>query len=311
MKFILQLRLQDVPFVKLPQHSQVRGILTLKIALDRYGNSVAVHNYGRKSNRDFGIMLMTDSLNQRLLLDTDADYCRSLILSASMDSTSLPDALPNMIAPEAVLDRAEKREQILKRAFDVSFAFVFLVIAFPALVVLAIALQINSPGRLFFVQQRVGRNGRMFGCFKFRTMHEDAEALLEDLLAKSPEARREWELDHKLRNDPRVSKLGGIVRKLSLDELPQLINILFGEMSVVGPRPIVRAEILKYNCYYSDYCAVKPGLTGLWQVSGRNDVTYEERVQLDCEYRRKASFLFDIGIVLKTVPAVLGAKGSY
>ncbi|MCC5611735.1 sugar transferase, partial [Nostoc sp. CHAB 5834] len=193
----------------------------------------------------------------------------------------------------------------------ISFAVIFLIVSLPVLVLLAIALQIDSPGRLFFVQQRVGRHGRMFNCCKFRTMHEDAEALLEALLLESPEARKEWEMDHKLRNDPRVSRFGRIVRMLSLDELPQLFNILSGEMSVVGPRPIVRAEISKYSSYFKDYCAMKPGLTGLWQVSGRNDVTYDERVQLDCEYRQKASFWFDMGIVLKTVPAVLGAKGSY
>jgi lipopolysaccharide/colanic/teichoic acid biosynthesis glycosyltransferase len=212
---------------------------------------------------------------------------------------------------ELIQSGANKREYLLKRTFDITFAIVFLIVAFPALLLLSVALQINSPGSLFFVQQRVGHNGKLFNCFKFRTMHEDAEALLEGLLANCPDARREWDLDHKLRNDPRVSKLGSIVRKLSLDELPQLLNILSGEMSVVGPRPIVRAEIVKYGCYFSDYCAVKPGLTGLWQVSGRNDVTYDERVQLDCEYRRRASFMFDVGIVLKTVPAVLGAKGSY
>lgn len=256
-------------------------------------------------------MLMTDQLDQRLLLETDVDYCRTLIASTPTDRGSLPETRLNIIGSDPVLDRAEKREQMLKRTFDVSFALIFLIVSFPALVLLSIMLQINSPGSLFFVQQRVGRHGRMFNCFKFRTMHEDAETLLEDLLAKSPDARREWDLDHKLRNDPRVSRFGAIVRKLSLDELPQLLNILSGEMSVVGPRPIVRAEILKYGCYFSDYCAVKPGLTGLWQVSGRNDVTYDERVQLDCEYRRKASFLFDMGIVLKTVPAVLGARGSY
>jgi lipopolysaccharide/colanic/teichoic acid biosynthesis glycosyltransferase len=142
-------------------------------------------------------------------------------------------------------------------------------------------------------------------------MHEDAEVLLAILLAECPQARREWEADHKLRNDPRVSRLGQIVRKLSLDELPQLLNILAGDMSVVGPRPIVSAESPKYGVFFSDYCAVKPGLTGLWQVSGRNDVTYDERVQLDRTYRLNASFAFDMGIVLKTIPAVIGAKGSY
>lgn len=256
-------------------------------------------------------MLTTDQLNQRVLLETDVDYCRSLIAIAPTTHSRVVDKPLPEAGGDPKADHLEKHEQILKRAFDVMFATIFLLVSFPALVLLSIALQIDSPGRLFFVQQRVGRGGRMFNCYKFRTMHEDAERLLDELLATSPEARREWDMDHKLRNDPRVSRLGGIFRKLSLDELPQLLNILSGEMSVVGPRPIVRAEILKYGKFFSDYCAVKPGLTGLWQVNGRNDVSYDERVQLDCEYRRRASFLFDMSIVLKTVPAVLGAKGSY
>ena len=256
-------------------------------------------------------MLTTDQLNQRVLLETDVDYCRSLIAIAPSTQNRSADNFMPEVGGDPKGDHLGKHEQILKRAFDIVFAATFLIVSFPMLILLSIALQIDSPGRLFFVQQRVGQRGRMFNCYKFRTMHEDAERLLDELLASSPEAKREWDLDHKLRNDPRVSRLGGIIRKLSLDELPQLLNILSGEMSVVGPRPIVRAEILKYGSFFSDYCAVKPGLTGLWQVNGRNDVSYDERVQLDCEYRRRASFLFDMTIVLKTVPAVLGAKGSY
>ncbi len=200
---------------------------------------------------------------------------------------------------------------VVRRAFDICFAVTLLVLVFPFLVVLSIALQIDSPGRLFFVQQRIGLNGKPFYCFKFRTMSEDAELLLAKLLETSAAARLEWESDHKLRNDPRVSRLGRIVRKLSLDELPQLVNILIGDMSVVGPRPIVHAEIPRYGRFFSDYCQVKPGLTGLWQVSGRNDVSYDERVQLDCEYRRNRTLAYDFSILLRTVPAVLGAKGSY
>jgi exopolysaccharide production protein ExoY len=256
-------------------------------------------------------MLMTDEFSRRFLLHDDVDYCNNLnILTPNHRVASLENYLIE-VSVEPIIDRAGKREQFLKRSFDISFALVFLIASLPVLIILAIALQVDSQGRLFFVQQRVGHNGKLFNCFKFRTMHEDAETLLESLLANCSEARREWDLDHKLRNDPRVTWLGGIVRKLSLDELPQLLNILSGEMSVVGPRPIVQAEISKYGSYFVDYCAVKPGLTGLWQVSGRNDVTYDERVQLDSEYRRKASFMFDFGIVLRTVPAVLGAKGSY
>lgn len=256
-------------------------------------------------------MLTTDQLNHKFLLESDVDYCRTLIVSHPIDDRNLLEQSPYRFDKKQTLESKDKYEQFLKRSFDICFALIFLIVSLPVLIILATALQIDSPGSLFFVQQRVGRHGRMFNCFKFRTMHENAEALLEGLLANSPEARREWELDHKLRSDPRVSRLGRIIRKLSLDELPQLLNILSGEMSVVGPRPIVRAEIIKYGIFFSDYSAVKPGLTGLWQVSGRNDVTYDERVQLDCEYRRKASFMFDLGIVLKTVPAVIIARGSY
>jgi len=256
-------------------------------------------------------MLTTDQHNQALLLEADVDYCRSLIAVMPSDQNGLADKCSNDCCYEPEAHYLEKHEQILKRTFDIVFAVSFLIISLPFLILLAIALQIDSPGRLFFVQQRVGQHGRMFNCFKFRTMHEDAEKMLAELLESSPEARREWDLDHKLRNDPRVSRLGAVMRKLSLDELPQLLNILSGEMSVVGPRPIVRAEILKYGSFFADYCAAKPGLTGLWQVSGRNDTSYDERVQFDCEYRRKASFIFDLNIVLKTVPAVLGGKGSY
>lgn len=198
-----------------------------------------------------------------------------------------------------------------KRLFDVVFALSFLVVALPALILLAVALQIGSPGPLFYVQRRIGRHGAMFGCIKLRTMRVDADAVLAHLLATCPQAREEWEADHKLRCDPRVSRVGRLARKLSLDEIPQLINVLRGEMSVVGPRPIVQAEIPRYGAAFADYCAVKPGLTGLWQVSGRNDVSYDRRVELDREYRRRASFLFDMTIVLRTVPAVLGAQGSY
>ncbi|MBA3054366.1 MAG: sugar transferase [Sphingomonadales bacterium] len=199
----------------------------------------------------------------------------------------------------------------LKRAFDIAFAASFLAVALPFMLLLAAALQVNSPGRLFFVQRRIGHRGRTFRCIKFRTMRADAARVLAETLAACPAARREWAADHKLRDDPRVSGLGKVVRKLSLDELPQLINILRGEMSVVGPRPIVVAEIAKYGPRFADYCAVKPGLTGLWQISGRNDVSYAQRVDLDRQYRLRASFLFDLRIVLRTIPAVLGASGSY
>jgi lipopolysaccharide/colanic/teichoic acid biosynthesis glycosyltransferase len=202
-------------------------------------------------------------------------------------------------------------DAVLKRAFDLVAASVLLVLVLPLLIAVMAALRMDSPGPVFFVQRRVGRGGQPFACLKLRTMRVDAERQLAALLAACPQARREWAADHKLRNDPRVSRLGRLVRKLSLDELPQLVNVLAGQMSMVGPRPIVEAEIARYGAFFPDYCAVKPGLTGLWQVSGRNDVSYGERVQFDRHYARHASFLGDLAIALRTVPAVLFASGSY
>jgi lipopolysaccharide/colanic/teichoic acid biosynthesis glycosyltransferase len=199
----------------------------------------------------------------------------------------------------------------LSRVLDICGALAILLIALPFLVILSIALKLDSSGPLFFVQRRIGLGGREFSCIKFRTMCKDADAALKIHLMISSEARAEWARDHKLRNDPRITRLGGIVRKLSLDEFPQLINILRGEMSLVGPRPIVSSEVTRYGRYFEEYCQVRPGLTGLWQVSGRNDVTYRRRVSIDCYYVRNKSLLLDLTILFRTVPVVLGAKGSY
>ncbi|MFM6829550.1 MAG: sugar transferase [Novosphingobium sp.] len=197
------------------------------------------------------------------------------------------------------------------RVFDVVSAMVLLVALLPFLVLLAIALQIDSPGRLFFVQKRVGAGGKMFPCLKFRTMVENADEVFAARMAQCAASREEWARDFKLRDDPRVTRLGKAVRRLSLDEFPQLLNIIWGHMSVVGPRPIIRAEIERYGRFFPSYCAVKPGLTGLWQVSGRNDVSYHERVMLDVHYVQTKSLFTDLGIVFRTIPAVVSAQGSY
>jgi lipopolysaccharide/colanic/teichoic acid biosynthesis glycosyltransferase len=179
------------------------------------------------------------------------------------------------------------------------------------MVLITIVVAVSSPGPVFFVQQRIGLRGVSFPCLKFRTMVTDAQERLEKLLAEDPDARAEWALDHKLRNDPRVTWIGRILRKTSFDELPQLFNILMGHMSVVGPRPIVQAEIVRYGERFLAYCAVRPGLTGLWQVSGRNDVSYETRVRLDARYSRRKCLGYDIAICMRTVPAVLMSRGVY
>lgn len=168
-----------------------------------------------------------------------------------------------------------------------------------------------TKGHPVFVHERIGFEGRRFRVYKFRTMYIDANERLEELLETSEESRRAWERDYKLKDDPRITNIGNFLRKTSLDELPQLINVLKGEMSLVGPRPITEDEIAKYGDYFEYFTAVKPGITGLWQVSGRNDIEYEERIQLDVWYVRNWSIELDIQILIKTVLVVLGRKGSY
>jgi lipopolysaccharide/colanic/teichoic acid biosynthesis glycosyltransferase len=192
-----------------------------------------------------------------------------------------------------------------------TIALVALLVLAPVMILIAMAVFCHDGGPVVFAHRRVGRNGRSFPCFKFRSMAADAERRLNELLANDPAARAEWEKDHKLRNDPRVTRLGAFLRKSSLDELPQIFNVLRGEMRLVGPRPIVDAEIKKYGHRFKHYCAVKPGITGLWQVSGRNDVSYRARVAMDCLYAQRHNVALDMKVLALTVPAVLMRKGSY
>ena len=202
-------------------------------------------------------------------------------------------------------------DEVLTEAMNVVIALVALLFLAPVMIGVALAIFAQDGGPIVFAHRRIGKGGRYFHCLKFRSMAVDAEQRLADLLANDPEARAEWEKDHKLRNDPRVTRLGAFLRKTSLDELPQIFNVLRGEMSLVGPRPIVDAEVGKYGRRFNNYCAMKPGITGLWQVSGRNDVSYRARVAMDCIYARERNVLMDGFIIAATVPAVLMRKGSY
>ena len=197
------------------------------------------------------------------------------------------------------------------RALDLLGSIVLGIVFLPLMFFIALAIFIADPGPVFFKQRRIGRNGKVFGCYKFRTMAIDAEARLAEVLARDPLARAEWDRDHKLRNDPRIVGIGCFLRKSSLDELPQLWNVLKGDMSLVGPRPIVEPEAHRYGKYLAYYCSVRPGLTGLWQISGRNDVSYRRRVAFDVVYARKGKVADNVRILLMTVPSVLASKGSY
>ncbi len=199
----------------------------------------------------------------------------------------------------------------LKRALDLVLALVLVLALAPLFLILAAWIKLDSPGPVFFGHRRLGLGGRPFVAWKFRTMVQDAEAVLADYLAKNPEARAEWTARQKLRNDPRVTRAGRILRKLSLDELPQLWNVLKGEMSLVGPRPIVEEEVSRYGEAVRLYFRVRPGMTGLWQVSGRNDTTYAERVELDAYYVRNWSVWLDLYLLARTIWVVLTRKGAY
>ena len=209
------------------------------------------------------------------------------------------------------LDRNETGPKTsAKRVLDVVVASIALIFVLPLLVVVGILIRLQDGGQAVYSQRRYGKNGRTFKCYKLRSMVANADQRLIEILAENPEARAEWEETQKLTHDPRITPLGRFIRKTSIDELPQLFNILKGEMSIVGPRPIVENEITKYGEYYRDYCSVRPGLTGLWQVEGRSDTTYEQRVQLDVKYASTRNFKGDIMIMLRTVPAVLLSRGA-
>ena len=200
--------------------------------------------------------------------------------------------------------------RLSKRIFDTLVALVLIVLLSPLLLLLSLLL-LGDGGKVIFSQKRVGKNGRPFNCLKFRTMALDAEDQLKLLLAQSPEHKLQWEKDQKLKDDPRVSALGGFLRRTSLDELPQLFNVLQGQMSLVGPRPIVEAELQRYGSDASYYLMVRPGMTGLWQVNGRNDLDYESRVYLDTWYVKNWSLWYDLVILIKTIRTVLSSKGAY
>ncbi|KPJ93409.1 MAG: hypothetical protein AMJ53_07300 [Gammaproteobacteria bacterium SG8_11] len=201
--------------------------------------------------------------------------------------------------------------RFFKRLADLSIVIAGGLICLPMVAIIASLVKLSSPGPVVFSHERISYNGRRFKAWKFRTMFKDADIVLDQYLAADPEIRKEWEENHKLRDDPRVTKIGRWVRKTSLDELPQVWNILSGEMSLVGPRPIVEEEIKKYGENFGLYTRVVPGLTGLWQVSGRNNTTYDERVHLDSYYVRNWSPWMDIYILARTIKVVLRRDGAY
>jgi exopolysaccharide production protein ExoY len=200
--------------------------------------------------------------------------------------------------------------QRVERHLNQAGAFVLLLMAAPLMLLVAWLIWRRDGAPILFAHYRVGRNGELFRCLKFRSMYRDSERMLQELLLSDPAARAEWERDQKLSRDPRVTPVGHFLRKTSLDELPQLINVLRGEMSLVGPRPITTGELARYGAARWHYLSVTPGMTGLWQVSGRNNTTYDERVALDRRYVEERSVGLDLSILWRTLGVVLARDGA-
>lgn len=203
------------------------------------------------------------------------------------------------------------RYKVLKRSIDVALVLLFSPVILLVVAVVAALVKLSSRGPVFYSHRRIGKNSVFFSMWKFRTMCVDSAGLLEKYLEQNPDARTEWNKTHKLRNDPRVTRVGAFLRRYSLDEVPQLWNVLTGQMSLVGPRPIVAAEVEKYGDCFECYRRVVPGLTGMWQVSGRSELSYDARVALDCDYVGRWSLRRDLAILMRTFSSVVNQDGAF
>ena len=256
-----------------------------------------------------------DKLQQ--LITTVQPHVRNLSYVPDLIGTPMMGVEAQVLFTEEILmlhmrnNLAMRRNKIYKRIFDLVCTICGGLLILPLVAIVALLVAIDNRGNVIFAHRRIGKDGKEFPCYKFQSMVPNAQEILQDYLAKNPEARREWEESFKLTNDPRVTKLGGFLRKTSLDELPQLWNVIKGDMSLVGPRPIVRKEIERYGEYFREYSMVLPGITGMWQASGRSDTTYEERVAMDTWYVRNWSVWLDIMYLAKTFTAVIFGKGAY
>lgn len=203
-------------------------------------------------------------------------------------------------------------QKIMKRGFDIVFSFLSILFFSPFLLLIALAVKTTSVGPVLYKCPRIGRNGKIIQCLKFRSMYKNADEKLSELLSTNPELKEEYEVFHKLKNDPRITRIGKWLRKTSLDELPQFFNVLNGDLSVVGPRPYAVEELPKILEYGSaSIFTVRPGITGIWQTSGRNLLSFEQRIRLEETYINSHSIIFDLKLILKTIPLLILPKGAY
>jgi exopolysaccharide production protein ExoY len=255
-------------------------------------------------------MTFAPSNAQNLVYEDPQIYGQASPLTLPLAASLCDRPHLNITVSEDRPDLPLKASSVWSRVTDVILSATALIILLPALLLICFAIWITDRGPPIFAHRRIGKAGRQFPCLKFRTMVTDAQQRLADVLKSDPFAAEEWRQYQKLRNDPRITPIGHFLRRTSLDEIPQLVNVLIGQMSLVGPRPIVNAEVSHYGRYFRHYCSVRPGITGLWQVSGRSDTSYRRRVAMDTIYCRSKSITLDIAILTKTVPAVLMQRGA-
>ncbi len=251
---------------------------------------------------------------KNVLLDKSHQFKRIIVMfdDARMGSVWFtPLHLVENLGLEVTHQLINPSQRIIKRSLDVLLVLISLPVMLPVFLILALLIRLDSPGPVFYTQKRVGHAGKEIRIWKFRTMMANAEQILQDYLARDPELRVEWDQNFKLKKDPRITRVGNFLRRTSLDELPQIWNVVCKEMSLIGPRPIVAEEIPLYSDDFDIYKQVVPGMTGLWQISGRNDLTYQERVNLDVYYVQNWSIWLDIHILIHTLIIATQGRGAY
>ena len=296
------------------EQGDVAGLTTLR-------TREALNTFSEEHAAAFAVVLMErnilhDSGHQSLVDRATLTFQSVILVPCSFAQTELPFWIRPLEIGDGVClkirqNLLDPRRLALKRCVDFTCAFLGGLCLLPLFAAVALCIRLETPGPVFFRQARIGRGGKIIRVLKFRTMIRNAEEVLQACLDADPELRKEWDADQKLRNDPRITRVGAFLRRTSLDELPQLWNVIVGDMSLVGPRPIVHDEIARYGTSFDVYARVRPGITGLWQVSGRNDLSYAQRVHCDRYYICNWSTWLDVLILARTIPVVLGKKGAY
>jgi Undecaprenyl-phosphate galactose phosphotransferase WbaP len=287
------------------------------VGISIYGDYASAPLYAKRLGLSRAIIAVPGIVGPQLirLIETHANVFRRVYVIPGLDEFSSLGVetrdICNSVSFELRRSLLDPVNQFTKRVIDQAVTIVLGLLLAPLMLLIALLIRLESPGNALFFHRRIGYGGRQFKMWKFRSMRGDGNRILEEYLAAHPEERLEWQEKRKLRNDPRVTPLGRILRKTSLDELPQLWNVLCGDMSLVGPRPIVADEATKYSEWFDHYCRVVPGLTGLWQVSGRSDTDYQRRVDLDSYYVRNWSPWLDIYLLASTFRVVIKGEGAY